>query len=285
MNLVHSIHSYLFPPSPSFSKEIHSWLGKHQITNLSHLSISQKEEIAKKAKKEAFFQKSRFYLLVFTIATVATVVLPLFTMYYIHYVLSMISYVWPSVFPLVLFAFLYPILTLHFLALKYLCDYYSSDLVPINNFSKELKEVASFLSSTPTKNYSQLRLTTADRKKIKEILEITAEKSKTELLFQHHSHLKKLGREIDGIHPFRFLEAAYCDANSRAHLKKIKKDGFKWPFFEKDLEKAFKDRDQQHTLLPYLSSFCRRTKLPYEKIRSLVEQKRFKEIIRLFVEK
>ena len=134
--------------------------------------------------------------------------------------------------------------------------------------------------SNPTSNlnvtFSSLTCSKVNEKKIHYLIDTLGNKNKWELLINHKSELEKIGREIDCVHPLRFLSIIIKNQMLKASLKRVQTDYFKYSNFIKGLGQKL-EKDQN--IIPLAKGFCIENKLHYSKIKLLIEKKKWKSFV------
>lgn len=118
---------------------------------------------------------------------------------------------------------------------------------------------------------------------INDIILSLSKESKASLLFKHKKRLEMLGKQIDHIHPLKFLSIIFLDPNLKNALILIEKDYFKWKNFYSNLSKKLNEKARKNELLPYLEEFSKEVNVPKEKIKPFIEQKNWQGFINFFI--
>jgi hypothetical protein len=138
--------------------------------------------------------------------------------------------------------------------------------------------------------YAQLLITEEEKEMIKNIIDTTANKNPFTLLSER-KELLRLGKEVQDVHPFKFLERVFSDSRLKKDMVKIwewnllglgykKKNGFLngedtvTGFAQKMAKENAKDN-----LRPYIVGFAKAVKADANKIRGYVDQQQWEELV------
>ncbi len=106
--------------------------------------------------------------------------------------------------------------------------------------------------------YNELVCTEADKANIGYIIQTLAGNGKLSLLFKQ-GDLKRIGAEINHVHPLKFLETIFADATLKAHMREVSNDYFKWNGFLDGLVPSLTNQANQNKLAQHLNEFAKRT--------------------------
>jgi AAA+ ATPase superfamily predicted ATPase len=127
-------------------------------------------------------------------------------------------------------------------------------------------------------------LTDNEKRKIAHTIETLGNSSLVSLA-REKSALEKEGREIEHIHPLKFLACIFSEERLKAAMHNIHGRSWVWGQFFKGLKEALETEHMHENLLPYIQDFSNHLKISSKKIYALVEKQRWKEFIEiLFIE-
>jgi hypothetical protein len=113
---------------------------------------------------------------------------------------------------------------------------------------------------------------------INEIISTIATKNKAYLLW-HESQLRKLGDEVQHVHPLKFLSVILADVYLKSCLEKFRHDYFKWHGFYGDLQKALNAHSDLGTVQTYFNDFAKSVGVAPESIRKYADKREWVDMI------
>lgn len=138
---------------------------------------------------------------------------------------------------------------------------------------------------TEAKNpYETLPVTITDKQKIGSILTIMAQNNVFKLLFEKQ-HLEKLGREINHVHPIRFLGVVFSDPRLVHCMFEIRRSGFKWDGFIDGFSKRFDQEYQANNINAYIPGLANSLKVQANDLMAYVNYNDFEGLVLYLMEK
>ncbi len=131
----------------------------------------------------------------------------------------------------------------------------------------------------PFKEY----LTTHEHDCLHFILKKLAESSFIKLAFLAKD-LQRKGDEIRHLHPLTFFLGILADGRNKKYFHSLRHGGGKaWHEFYKGAENSFREESDCGNITPeQVDTFCKRTKLDFHTVVSLIEKKRWEQLINYF---
>ena len=105
-----------------------------------------------------------------------------------------------------------------------------------------------------------------EREKIIEIMTTMGSHGNMSLLMHHQKRLRKLGKEVEHVHPLKFLGCIFSTPGMRIYMDDIYHSSFKWSNFIKGLSPNFDHELKKVNLLKYLDDFAKEVNIPKEKM-------------------
>lgn len=128
-------------------------------------------------------------------------------------------------------------------------------------------------------SYFELTCTEADKKNIGFIIRTMAENGKISLLFKQ-GELKRIGEEINHVHPLRFLGTIFSDPHLKQCMREIYTDYFKWNGFMDGLGPSLTNQASQGKLMQYLNDFAKECDVAPESISGYISSKSWEDMVR-----
>jgi hypothetical protein len=126
--------------------------------------------------------------------------------------------------------------------------------------------------------YSQLSCSDIDRQKITHLVTTIAENGKLVLLFKYQRELRQIGREIEHVHPLRFLGTILSDPTLKSSLKEISRDYFKWSNFIDGLANGLTLQAKQNRVNIYLNDFAKEIGVKPEVLQGFVNSQEWEKM-------
>lgn len=126
--------------------------------------------------------------------------------------------------------------------------------------------------------YEKLPISPVEKQKIGNILITMAENNVFQLLFEK-KRLEKLGRDINHVHPIRFLGAVFSDPNLVNCMYEIRRSGFKWDGFIDGFSQRFKEELRNKNIEAYIPGFAASLGLEEKKVMSYVKSVDFEGLV------
>ncbi len=127
--------------------------------------------------------------------------------------------------------------------------------------------------------YNELVCTEADRQNIAYIIRTMGENGKLSLLFKQ-GELKRVGSEINHVHPLKFLEAIFSTPALKDHMRKIQHDYFKWNGFLDGLVPSLNSQTDQGKLMQYVNEFAKQVDSTPEALAPYFQSRDWEGLIR-----
>ena len=102
-------------------------------------------------------------------------------------------------------------------------------------------------------------------------------------LAKERSELKRRGKEIEQVHPFRLLEYTFKQEKLRVALENIKNRTFVRKEFFNGLNNSLEEEMQKDNLLNYLQAFCSELSIDYKSAYPFVKAKKWTEFINFLI--
>lgn len=103
--------------------------------------------------------------------------------------------------------------------------------------------------------FFQLPISDKEKRLIKTIISTMADKNVFQLAFEKRS-LEKKGKEVNNVHPLRFIGHIFSHPELKSNMRSIRKSSFKWDGFMDGFGKRMKLESSNNNLLQYVDGFC-----------------------------
>jgi hypothetical protein len=135
------------------------------------------------------------------------------------------------------------------------------------------------VEASETQNaYEKLLISAMEKQKIGNLLITMADNNVFQLLFEK-KRLEKLGREINHVHPIRFLGAVFSDPSLVNCMYEIRRSGFKWDGFIDGFSQRFKEELHNKNIEAYIPGFAASLGLEEKNIMSYVKNIDFEGLV------
>jgi hypothetical protein len=124
--------------------------------------------------------------------------------------------------------------------------------------------------------------TANDKKDLRYIMRTLANNSLLKISW-NASSLKKAGERIDHLHPFKFLEAIFCDHEMRAHTRHLQGKARVWKEFVDGVSDSLTRENTTNNLTPHMQEFATQVAVDAQIIQPLVSAKKWKELINALI--
>ena len=125
--------------------------------------------------------------------------------------------------------------------------------------------------TTSALSYDQLICTEIDKQKIARLITVMGENGKLVLWAKYQKELRQIGREIDHVHPLKFLSTIFSNPALKNYMKEIYHDYFKWTNFMDGLGNGLTAQAKQGKIAPFLNDFAKEVGAQPESLRGYVE--------------
>jgi hypothetical protein len=132
--------------------------------------------------------------------------------------------------------------------------------------------------------YQELTCSDQDKKRIAEIITTMADKGKL-YLYMNQEHLKKLGKQIDHVHPLKFLATIFADGQLAPCMSPIFEDFFKRVEFLRGLEPSLTREHLKGKLEQYIDDFARELSISSQELRPFFKRGNWEELVRYLMYK
>lgn len=126
--------------------------------------------------------------------------------------------------------------------------------------------------------FLSLALTEVEQRTIAFIIQNMADKNIFELALEKRK-MEEKGKQINHIHPLRFIGCIFSDYELTKAIKKVRKSSFKWDAFLDGFVKRMKEEHSKNNLLPYVSGFAKAVNVLEEKVLYYVQKKDWEGLI------
>lgn len=127
--------------------------------------------------------------------------------------------------------------------------------------------------------FYSLPITYEEERTIHRIITTMADKN-IFLLALDRKKLERKGKEIEHVHPMRFLGVIFASSHLRHSMNNIKKSGFKWDGFMGGLARRMKEESSKHNLTPYIPGFCQHVHANPDKVSSFIHRRDWEGLVR-----
>lgn len=127
--------------------------------------------------------------------------------------------------------------------------------------------------------FAQLPCTPQDEQKIHRLISSMAEHGKMTLLLKYQGELRQIGRDIEYVHPLKFLSIILSDSYLKSCLKKIRGDYFKWTNFMDGLGDGLSSQAEKKAVAIYLNDFAKKVGVAPESIQRFIETRHWEDMV------
>jgi hypothetical protein len=152
----------------------------------------------------------------------------------------------------------------------------------LQNHRDPLSPLPFFFTSESTDLFYQLPLENWEKKHIYTIVSTMAEKNVMSLLLEK-KRLEKKGKDVNHVHPMRFIGHVFADPYLKRCMATIKKSSFKWNGFIDGYAKRMKEEAHKNNLLPHVPGFCEAVKADPAQVTHLIQHRDWEGLIRYLV--
>jgi hypothetical protein len=140
-------------------------------------------------------------------------------------------------------------------------------------------------------SYAELAIPDEESQIIYRIIDLLGSRNEIVLGFKR-SKMKKLGQEVQHVHPFVFLQTIFCDPHLKESMQKVLDSwmSFKWDgFMHGDgevpgfIHKCEKEH-QRGNLLPYVEAFSQKVGADPSIVRDFVEKREWEDLVKYLIE-
>ncbi len=127
--------------------------------------------------------------------------------------------------------------------------------------------------------FQLLRLTVSEMDKIHYIITNMGRKNIFELAFIK-GKMEEKGKQIDHVHPLRFVGYIFSDPELKSCMRKIRKSSFKWDAFIDGFGKKMKEEGGKNNLLIHVPGFAKQVNAHPDKVTYFIQKKDWEGLIR-----
>lgn len=128
------------------------------------------------------------------------------------------------------------------------------------------------------------RVSKAEKKDLSDIVKALAYDSWTSLM-GNKSSLNAKGKNIESVHPFRFLETVFRNEELKAGIHAIRdRGGLFWNDFIKGLTRSLDEEANQQNLLPFTSEFANNIHFSEARMLPYLQQKKWTDFVNLLID-
>lgn len=131
---------------------------------------------------------------------------------------------------------------------------------------------------TEATSFKDLECTAEDAQKIHHLISTMGEHGKLDLLVNYQKELRQIGRDIDHVHPLKFLSVILSDPYLKSCMKKIHSDYFKWSTLIDGLAGKLTINAKQNKLSIFLNDFAKSINISPDSIQGFVEKQKWEDM-------
>lgn len=131
--------------------------------------------------------------------------------------------------------------------------------------------------------YATLHISEKEKGLVHKIVSTLANHNVVKLLLKKKT-LQKAGKNVEHVHPFRFLGTIISDPYLKSCMHEIKKSGFKWDGFLDGYSKKMKSEANAGNLLPYVPSFARAMGVDQGRVTDYIHQRNWEGLLRYLIQ-
>jgi len=150
-----------------------------------------------------------------------------------------------------------------------------------------LNQPATTLADSPPSSkdlYETLPITVEEKQKIGRILSTMAENNVFKLLFEK-KYLERLGREVNHVHPVRFIGTVFSDPRLVHCMFQIRRSGFKWDGFIDGFRERFMEEVRANNVDKYLPGLAKALNVSAEDLQAYAHYKDVEGLVLYLMEK
>jgi len=141
------------------------------------------------------------------------------------------------------------------------------------------KQTVSEAVPAPVKNaYEALPITEEEKEKIGKIFITMSENNVFQLLFER-KYLQRLGKEINHVHPMRFLGTAFSDRRITSAIRNIKRSMFKWDGFIDGFAERLNEEYMANNINQYVDGLAEALRVDKNRMQALINKKDFEGLV------
>ncbi|MES2345514.1 MAG: hypothetical protein V4494_06230 [Chlamydiota bacterium] len=131
--------------------------------------------------------------------------------------------------------------------------------------------------------FYSLGLSSEDERIIHKIISTMAEKNIFSLLFERRD-LEKKGKQLDHLHPFRFLGVIFSNHHLRSSMREVKKSTFKWDGFMDGFSARMKEESIRGNLIRYIPGFAEYVGVDPDKVEHYILHHNWEGLVRYLLQ-
>lgn len=140
------------------------------------------------------------------------------------------------------------------------------------------KRLASIVKVPPSKPpvtaegaFKDLECTNEDVQKITRLISVMGENGKLTLLLKYQKELRQIGREIEHVHPLKFLSVILTNPHLKSCMREVHSDYFKWTNFLDGIGNGLSSQHKQGKVSVYLNDFAQTVGVSVESLQPYVQ--------------
>lgn len=126
--------------------------------------------------------------------------------------------------------------------------------------------------------YESLPITEEEKEKIGNIFITMSENNVFQLLFER-KYLQRLGKEINHVHPMRFLGTAFSDRRITHAIRSIKGSMFKWDGFIDGFSERLNEEYMANNINQYVEGLAETLRVDKARMQAFIDKKDFEGLV------
>lgn len=131
--------------------------------------------------------------------------------------------------------------------------------------------------------FYQLPLEDWEKKIIRKIVLTMANKNVFQLLLEKKT-MEKRGRDINHVHPLRFMGYVFSDPELKRGMAMIRKSHFKWHGFIDGFSRRIREESKKDNLLRYVPGFCQTVQMSPNQVIGYLEEGDWEGFVKVLIE-
>lgn len=142
----------------------------------------------------------------------------------------------------------------------------------------EKQSVAEAVPAPVRNAYESLPITEEEKEKIGKIFITMSENNVFQLLFER-KYLQRLGKEINHVHPMRFLGTAFSDRRVTHAIRSIKGSMFKWDGFIDGFAERLNEEYMANNINQYVDGLAEALRVDKVRMQAFIDKKDFEGLV------
>jgi|GEM_PF-2737589 len=126
--------------------------------------------------------------------------------------------------------------------------------------------------------FYDLPISQEERNKTYELIDMMGTEAWYNLLW-HQSHLEKIGKEIDHVHPLRFTGVIFADPHLKECMREVRSFGLKWSRFIEGFSRKMTMNFAKRNVLCHLPGYCVETGGDYNTLLRLAQEQKWEAFL------